>query len=212
MKITSSSPDRRLKSYEQSSSPTDSRRKSLILNENESLRKESQTSATINCTSTNSKILKPHEVDLGITLVCISLMFIFCQSIKVVPDIYEIIYCDHFELAQKDNEMERMCTSTTIIDTFASLGNLFCCINSAGNFLLYMLRGKKFRDAFTQTYFSWISQGSRSNIRANSPIGFSLQTLDQNTRMSTINPPNHRVSIVALRGNLGTRTSAPIVV
>ena len=162
------SPDRRLKSYEQSSSPTDSMRKSFTLALNEgSPRKGSQTSATtFNCTTTNSKIvLKPHEVDLGITLVAISMMFIFCQSIKVIPDIYEMITCDHFALAQK-NEMERMegCSSTLIIDTFASLGNLFCCINSAGNFLLYMLRGKKFRDAFTQTYFSWIHRGSSSNI------------------------------------------------
>ena len=151
------SPNRTLKS----SSPTE-----LFMNENEegSPRKGSQTSAT-NCTTTNivTKILKPHEVDLGITLVAISMMFIFCQSIKVIPDIYEMITCDHFALALKDNEMERLCSSTLVIDTFASLGNLFCCINSAGNFLLYMLRGKKFRDAFTHTYFFWIHQGSSSN-------------------------------------------------
>ena len=237
MKINSS-PDRRLKSYEQSSSPTDSMRKSFTLALNEgSPRKGSQTSATtFNCTTTNSKIvLKPHEVDLGITLVAISMMFIFCQSVKLIPDIYEMITCDHFALAQK-NEMERMegCSSTVIIDTFASLGNLFCCINSAGNFLLYMLRGKKFRDAFTQTYFSWIHRGSSSNIgnsfkyvcsmyivflilhvgRSTSPIGLSLNTFgDQNTRMSTINS-HHRVSIVASRSYNGDRrfTSSTAIV
>ena len=33
-----------------------------------------------------------------------------------------------------------------------SVGNLMPCINSALNFLIYMLRGKKFRDAFKSTY------------------------------------------------------------
>ena len=33
-----------------------------------------------------------------------------------------------------------------------SLANLFACINSAANFLIYMLRGKKFRKAFLSTY------------------------------------------------------------
>ena len=35
---------------------------------------------------------------------------------------------------------------------FFSLANLMCCFNSAANFLVYMLRGKKFRDAFLHTY------------------------------------------------------------
>jgi len=33
-----------------------------------------------------------------------------------------------------------------------SLANLLSCINSSANFLVYMLRGKKFRDAFLVTY------------------------------------------------------------
>ena len=135
------------------------------------------------------------------------MMFIVCQSIKVIPDIYEMITCDHF--AQKEHEMERICTTTVVIDTFASLGNLFCCINSAGNFLLYMLRGKKFRDAFTSTYFSWIGNGTTSQIgRSNSPFGFSLQTLDQNTRITTSSTP-HRLSIVTVK--TGRKNSAIVV-
>ena len=183
-------------------SPTESRSKSFTNALNESPRKSN---------AENSKILKPHEIDLGITLVAISMMFILCQSIKVIPDINEIINCDHFELALKENEMDRICTTTVIMDTFASLGNLFCCINSASNFLLYMLRGKKFRDAFHQTYFSWISNEAGSGIgRSNSPIGFSLQTLDQNTRVTTVSQP-HRLSIVTMRNSVG-RNSAAIVV
>ena len=45
------------------------------------------------------------------------------------------------------------CRSTPFIDTAISLSNLFAVINSAANFLIYMLRGKKFRDLFVKTYF-----------------------------------------------------------
>lgn len=34
-----------------------------------------------------------------------------------------------------------------------SFANLSSCINSAANFLVYMLRGKKFRVLFLETYF-----------------------------------------------------------
>ena len=45
------------------------------------------------------------------------------------------------------------CRSTPFIDTAISLSNLFAVVNSAANFLIYMLRGKKFRDLFLKTYF-----------------------------------------------------------
>ena len=45
------------------------------------------------------------------------------------------------------------CQSTAFIDTAISISNLLTVINSAANFLVYMLRGKKFRDLFLQTYF-----------------------------------------------------------
>ena len=88
--------------------------------------------------------------DTAITLVAISLMFVFCQSIKLVADIYELAVCD-FHKIQEDGH-DPKCQMDTTIDTFISLGNLLCCINSAANFLLYMIRGKRFRDEFCKTY------------------------------------------------------------
>ena len=84
------------------------------------------------------KNLKPQEINLAVTLVAISLLFICCQSIKIIPDVYEMIYCNHFELASKvtDNELEKICQVPTWIDAIVSVANLSCCINSAGNFIL----------------------------------------------------------------------------
>ena len=38
------------------------------------------------------------ELNMTIVLVCIVVMFIFCQSIKIIPDIYEAVKCDHSEV------------------------------------------------------------------------------------------------------------------
>ena len=45
-----------------------------------------------------------------------------------------------------------VCKSTPFFDVVISLANLSSCVNSAANFLVYMLRGKKFRDLFLDTY------------------------------------------------------------
>ena len=91
-------------------------------------------------------------VDTAITLLSISMMFVICQSVKLVPDIYELTVCNHFKIAKEGHDEN--CRNPLNIDVATSLGNLFCCINSAANFLLYMVRGKKFRDAFYGTYFA----------------------------------------------------------
>ena len=123
-------------------------------------------------------VLKPYEINLAITLIAISLLFIICQSVKLIPDVYEMIHCDHFELADKD----RVCIVPRFIDFCVSVSNLFCCINSAGNFMLYMLRGKKFRDAFIKMYCQCIPNSRKPN----SPIGLSMNTfLDPNTTNTT---------------------------
>ena len=107
---------------------------------------------------------KQSEIDMAITLVAISLMFILCQSVKLIPEIYEQIVCGHFNgfvgqefltIAEQVVDRAKCHHSPIFIDVFKSFGNLFVCINSAANFLLYMVRGKKFREAFYQTYFSF---------------------------------------------------------
>ena len=104
---------------------------------------------------------KQLERDMAITLVAISLMFVICQSIKLIVDIYELTVCDFSKIAIEGHDPE--CHNPTKIDVIASLGNLFVCINSAANFLVYMIKGKRFREAFCHSYFSC----SEENIPAN---------------------------------------------
>ena len=126
---------------------------------------------------------KQSEIDMAITLVAISLMFVLCQSVKLIAEIYEQIVCGHFNgfvgqeqfltIEEQLHDRAKCHHSTIFIDVSKSLGNLFVCINSAANFLLYMVRGKKFREAFYQTYFS---------CRQEEPCNFSRN----DTRMSHI--------------------------
>ena len=91
------------------------------------------------------------EIDMAITLLAISFMFVFCQSIKLVADVYEHSVCDHFKIAAKG--FDQSCHNPKEIDILISMGNLFCCINSAANFLVYIIKGKNFRKAFFDKYF-----------------------------------------------------------
>ena len=54
-----------------------------------------------------------------------------------------------------------MCMMTDFVDVFISISNLLNVFNSAANFLVYMLKGKKFRAQFRQTYFGGCSNGSK---------------------------------------------------
>ena len=93
---------------------------------------------------------------MAITLMAISLMFVVCQIIKLITDVYEMSVCNYFKIAAEGYDND--CASTETIDVFASLGNLFCCINSAANFLFYIIKGKKFREAFYKKYFSFCKE------------------------------------------------------
>ena len=48
---------------------------------------------------------KQQEVNLAITLVAISLLFIVCQSVKIITDVYEL-FCDKFKT---DSGSGKMC-------------------------------------------------------------------------------------------------------
>ena len=86
------------------------------------------------------------EHKLGILLVSISILFICCQSFKIIPDIYELIYCPHVE--GQDHE----CETTPFISTCVSLSHLLVCGNCALNWIVYLLAGEKFRRVWCQTY------------------------------------------------------------
>ena len=124
-------------------------------------KKESQTNSE-NVTMLSSKPnvrneeRRKFEIDMAITLVAISFMFVFCQSIKLVADVYELSVCDHFKIAEKGYDQN--CHNPEEIDILISLGNLFCCVNSAANFLVYIIKGKNFREAFIDKYFYFCKQ------------------------------------------------------
>ncbi|XP_059095091.1 uncharacterized protein LOC131889889 [Tigriopus californicus] len=111
----------------------------------------------------HANLTKKHEVSLAITLVGISLLFIICQSVKIITDVYEL-FCEKIQSGDVV-----MCKSTRFIDVAVSFANLSTCINSAANFLVYMLRGKKFRDLFLETYCCKApAYGRRGSRAANS--------------------------------------------
>ena len=136
---------------------------------------------------------KQSEIDMTITLVAISLMFIMCQSVKLIADIYEQIVCGHFDgfVGQEkfptiEDQLEGRAKchySPIFIDVSKSFGTLFVCINSAANFLLYMVRGKKFREAFYQTYFSCRQEEPRNFTRSDTRTShISMQTITPRQR------------------------------
>ena len=55
--------------------------------------------SAVECSNTSvsedmrAKIKQEQEVSLAITLVTIALLFICCQSVKLITDIYEMTYC-----------------------------------------------------------------------------------------------------------------------
>ena len=82
------------------------------------------------------------EHKLGILLVAISILFILCQSFKIIPDLYEIMFCSEID----------DCNSTPFIAFCVNLSHLLVCFNSSANFVIYLLGGEKFRRAWCQTY------------------------------------------------------------
>ena len=85
---------------------------------------------------------------LGKTLLSVSLLYLACHSLKLIPDVYEFIWCPESKMSGR----EIACQTNAFIEALITTSNLCMCINSAANFLMYMLKGAKFRQAFVQTY------------------------------------------------------------
>ena len=94
------------------------------------------------------------EHKLGILLVAISILFILCQSFKIIPDLYEIIFC---------SDSSGNCLSTPFIAFCVNLSHLLVCFNSSANFVIYLLGGEKFRRAWCQTYLCRMSENINHN-------------------------------------------------
>ena len=83
------------------------------------------------------------EHKLGMVLMVISVFFIICQSSKVIPDVYEFLVC---------SDRTEECEPTPFINACIHWSHLLACLNSSANFVIYLLGGKKFRDAWIKTF------------------------------------------------------------
>ena len=116
-----------------------------------------------------NKVQKKHflkkqqeEHSLGIILIIMSILFIICQSLKIVPDMYEIIVCKSVEDPKNSSEK---CTFPPILTKITEISHLLVCINSAANFLIYYCAGGKFREAWLETYGFWWCCCSMKNLK-----------------------------------------------
>jgi len=87
------------------------------------------------------------EHNLGIILIAMSSLFIFCQSFKIIPDMYELILCNRLGHLGADCEMKG-----PVINAILRLSHLLVCVNSSANFLIYYARGERFRRAWIETF------------------------------------------------------------
>jgi hypothetical protein len=90
------------------------------------------------------------EHSLAVILIGMSSLFIFCQSFKIIPDLYELIVCSN------NGNLGHNCTMSKIpvMNVIMRLSHFLVCFNSSTNFLIYYLNGKKFRKAWIDTYGS----------------------------------------------------------
>ena len=101
------------------------------------------------------------DKNMAVVLICIVVMFILCQSLKIIPDIFEAFFCDHA------NDTSA-CQSPFSLEILISVSHLMLAVNSASNFLIYMLRGDKFRQFFFQIFFKCqCTRASRRSKEAN---------------------------------------------
>ena len=75
-----------------------------------------------------------------------SVLFVVCQSIKIIPDVYEILAC------KTQNLEGKQCKPGPIVDGIVRVSHLMVCVNSSANFLIYYMCGSKFRKAWGLTY------------------------------------------------------------
>ena len=61
---------------------------------------------------------------LGKTLISVSILYLCCHSLKLVPDMYEFIWCQ--KLTLKINDVA--CETNVVIEILISLSNLLMCI------------------------------------------------------------------------------------
>ena len=141
----------------------------------------------VNKSGKKTKVQKKHflrkqqeEHSLGIILIIMSILFIICQSLKIVPDMYEIIVCESVEGSKNSS---KACNFPAAISKISELSHLLVCVNSAANFLIYYCAGGKFREAWLETYGFWWCCCSMRNLKKMVMVPFNRRNT-QSTRGS----------------------------
>ncbi len=79
---------------------------------------------------------RKENMNLAAVLVGISLLFIFCQSAKIVPDLHEVIYCRILPGSASK------CAVSAVMSGVVSVSHLLLAVNSSANFVVYTCRGE----------------------------------------------------------------------
>jgi hypothetical protein len=73
-------------------------------------------------------------------------VFIFCQSFTIVPDLYEVLVCP----TNDDGGPSEQCMSSPFIEAIIDLSHLMLAVNSSVNFFIYILHGGQFRQSVVE--------------------------------------------------------------
>ena len=92
------------------------------------------------------EVIHEDELQLAQTLAMVEVVFIVCQSFKIVPDLYEVLICPRNE----DGEANEECMSSPVIEAIIDLSHLMLAINSSVNFFIYVLNRGRFRESIVQ--------------------------------------------------------------
>ena len=84
-------------------------------------------------------------------LISIVVVFILCQSMTIVADIYEAVSCSHLYMNGK------ICISNDYIENIIDVAHFALSLNSSINFLFYVAYDPNFRNSFLKVNIThWI--------------------------------------------------------
>lgn len=72
------------------------------------------------------------------SLLGVAVSFVLCQSVKIIPDIYELRNCDYLKSLR--------CNSTFTIEALVAVSNLLLAINASATIFIYYRKRKKIKD------------------------------------------------------------------
>ena len=101
----------------------------ILILENGNLNEESSTN------------IQQDEINLARTLIVVVLVFLICQSVKLIPDVYEVVSCP--------SDPQEECQSPIWIEAIIDISHLLLAINSSINFIIYTVARKYFLENVT---------------------------------------------------------------